>query len=134
MIKISLITPTRNRPDDLERLLKSLDQTTRRPEEVEILFYVDDDDFVTLSLIKHYEELYSNFNIYFHVGPRSDHFSKDYYNFLSKMAKGRWVMAINDDSIFKTKGWDRVVCEKMEIAAKKTGGRYSTRNSTGWNA
>ena len=121
MIKISLITPTRNRPDDLKRLLHSIENTTSDPSQIEILFYVDDDDKVTLDLYKAYEQTYQDFNIKFHIGPRSDHFSKDYYNFLAKKARGRWVMAINDDSVFITEDWDSIIIEKMELAAKKIG-------------
>ena len=121
MIKISLITPTRNRPDDLKRFLKSVKDTTTNPGDIEILFYVDDDDHVTIPLINSLQSLYSSLNVYFHIGPRSDHFSKDYYNFLSLKAKGRWVMAINDDSIFMTPGWDITICEKMEAGAKANG-------------
>jgi len=121
MIKITLITPTRNRPNDLKTFLKSIAETTAHPETIEILFYVDDDDAVTIPLIKDLETDYQAFNLHFHVGPRSDHFSKDYYNFLAKMAHGRWVMAINDDSVFMTQGWDAIICDAMEREATKVG-------------
>jgi len=121
MPKISLITPTRNRPNDLKTFLESIKNTTKNPDDIEILFYVDDDDHVTIPMIKKLEALYSAYSVYFHIGPRSDHFSRDYYNFLAKMAKGRWILAINDDSVFETVGWDKEICEKMGEAAKKFG-------------
>lgn len=121
MIKITLITPTRNRVNDLKNLFESIKATVADPSSVEILFYVDDDDTATIPMIKPYEEEYKDFNVHFHVGPRSDHFSKDYYNFLSRKARGRWVMAINDDSIFVTEGWDAIICAKMEAAAEAVG-------------
>ena len=121
MIKITLITPTRNRPNDLRTFLKSIRDTATHPETIEILFYVDDDDAITIPLIKDLEEEYKAFNLHFHIGPRSDHFSKDYYNFLAKMAKGRWVMAINDDSVFMTPSWDAIICDAMEKESEKAG-------------
>lgn len=121
MSRITLITPTRERPDDLKRFLKSIGETTGDPASIEILFYVDDDDKVTIPLIKPLEKEYADYNVHFHVGPRSDHFSKDYYNFLSKKAQGRWVIAINDDSIFVTPAWEEIICNKMDNEAKKFG-------------
>ena len=121
MIEITLITPTRNRPNDLKTFLESVKNTASNPASIEILFYVDDDDHVTIPLINNFEQEYKDFNVHFHVGKRSDHFSKDYYNFLSNMAKGRWVLAINDDSVFMTHGWDLIICDKMQTAAEKFG-------------
>lgn len=121
MIKITLLTPTRNRPNDLRTFLQSVKDTTAFPETVEILFYVDDDDIVTIPLIETLQEEYKLLNVHFHVGPRSDHFSKDYYNFLAKMARGRWIMAINDDSVFMTPSWDYTICKRMEEEATACG-------------
>ncbi len=122
MPKISLITPTRNRPNDLKTFLKSVYETTTNHVDVEILFFVDDDDETTLKMIDPLIETYhTRLDLHFIIGKRSDHFSKDYYNFLAKKAKGRWIMAINDDSVFVTPGWDVIVCNKMEAAADKMG-------------
>lgn len=121
MIKITLVSPTRNRPDDLRTFLDSIRATTHSPESIEILFYVDDDDHVTINLKPILEEEFKEYNLKFVVGPRSDHFSKDYYNFLAKQAQGRWVMAINDDSVFMTPLWDAIICNAMEDEANKCG-------------
>jgi glycosyltransferase involved in cell wall biosynthesis len=121
MIKITLITPTRNRVNDLKNFFESIKATAKDPSSIEILFFVDDDDSATLPMIKTYEEEYKDFNVRFHVGKRSDHFSKDYYNFLARQAQGRWVMAVNDDSVFVTPGWDAIICAKMEAAAEAFG-------------
>ena len=42
---ISILLPTRNRPQNLLRLFESLKATTLRLDLLEIVFYVDDDDF-----------------------------------------------------------------------------------------
>lgn len=120
-VEITLITPTRNRPDDLRTFLNSVRNTALHPETIEILFYVDDDDKTTIPLTKPLEEEFKAFNLKFIIGPRSDHFSKDYFNFLAKQAFGRWVMAVNDDSVFMTQGWDAIICDKMRKAAGEAG-------------
>lgn len=117
MIKISLITPTRNRPNDLTNLLDSLMKTTADKSSIEILFAVDKCDPVMLPLMDEYVKRYPELNITFSVVDRSDHFSKDYFNFLSLKAQGRWIMCINDDSVFMTEGWDKIIDEKMSDAA-----------------
>ena len=43
MIK-SILTPTRNRPNNCERFIKSVYNSTRTRKNVEMLFYVDNDD------------------------------------------------------------------------------------------
>lgn len=119
MIKITLLAPTRNRPKDLRTFLESVKNTASSPESIEILFYVDDDDQSTIPLIKPLEDEFKDFNLHFHIGPRSEHFSKDYYNFLAKMARGRWIMAINDDSVFMTKDWDYIIDRDMSKEAER---------------
>ena len=41
---ISILTPTRNRPNNCERFIKSIYQTTKNRGNIELLFYVDKDD------------------------------------------------------------------------------------------
>lgn len=121
MIRISLITPTRNRPQDLTNVLNSLMEMTTHRETIEVLLAVDKCDPVMLPLIKSFEEEYRAINVKFFIVDRSDHISKDYFNFLSLKAQGRWVMCINDDSIFMTKGWDVLVNDKMLLASNRYG-------------
>lgn len=121
MIKISLCTPTRNRVDNLNNLLESLVKTTLDRSEIEILLAVDRCDEVMMPLIDSYKKKYNCINIRFFIVNRSEHFSKDYFNFLSLKAEGRWVMAINDDSIFVTEGWNKIIDERMVKAANRFG-------------
>ena len=41
---ISILTPTRNRPNNCERFIKSINATASNHERIELLFYVDDND------------------------------------------------------------------------------------------
>jgi hypothetical protein len=47
VIDISLLVPTRGRPQLLQRLFDSLAETTSRLERIEIVLYIDDDDLPT---------------------------------------------------------------------------------------
>jgi hypothetical protein len=74
-----------------------------------------------LPLLPDYENKYAKLNIKFFIVDRSDHFSKDYYNFLSLKANGRWIMCVNDDSEFITEGWDTIINTEMSKAGDEFG-------------
>ena len=46
MIK-SILTPTRNRPNNCERFIRSVYNATTSKQNVEMLFYADNDEFLT---------------------------------------------------------------------------------------
>jgi hypothetical protein len=52
---ISLLCPTRGRPDKALRLVLSVLQTAHHPERVEVLFYVDTDDSTKLDYVSQLE-------------------------------------------------------------------------------
>ena len=114
MIKISLITPMRGQHELFENLMNTLIKNTAHPNEIQVLICLDDDDKVSLDRIIEWETKYLNFNLTFFHRERSEHFTKDYINFLAKQASGRFVMAINADSEFVTKDWDLLIYEKMD--------------------
>lgn len=118
---ISLITPLRAQPEEFTELCSSLRQTTEDLSRVELLLAVDLDDVATSEFLDQYVQASPDLKIRVFLVERSEHFVRDYYNFLSRQARGRWIMAINADSVFLTPNWDRLVCEAMERAAKKFG-------------
>lgn len=117
MIKISIVTPIRENLNELDRLMKSLDETTSNPAEVELILIVDKCDRLLVPLIHDLEKTHRKFNLKFHQVERSEHFVRDYYNFAAKKASGRWILAINVDVVFMTKSWDRIIISKMGAAA-----------------
>lgn len=120
MIKISLITPIKDQPQELKELIHSLIETTINLWEVELILVVDDDDPTTQRHV-HVLSLLKGLSIRYFIVPKSDHFVRDYYNFAALKALGRWVMAINADSVFMTRGWDRIVCSRLEAEAAHFG-------------
>lgn len=96
---ISLLTPTRKRPDRLTEMVGSAIETTL-PGEIEILCYVTDDD-------SSYDNLEGSLAMSFIRGPRRT-FS-DLWNALIPFAHGDIFMLCADDVIFRTPGWAKIV-------------------------
>lgn len=92
---ISLLCPTRGRPDRARQFLKSVLATQKGDNE--ILFGLQNDD---PKLGEYSEEIHSRAT-YFE--PTS---TVDYWNGLAEKAKGNLLTLIADDVIIRTKGWD----------------------------
>jgi glycosyltransferase involved in cell wall biosynthesis len=114
MINFSIIFPTRERPKLLSALLRTIETTTSEKDKIEVLVVYDDDDRETDKTVEIFEEFYRDIKLRFYRVERSRNFSRDYYSFLAKKSKGRYVWAINDDAEFWTQGWDKIVLLKAE--------------------
>lgn len=105
-MNISLLLPTRGRPAMLERLFASLVRTTADLTDLEVVLYLDSDDHgsqsvshPSLSLVK----------LIGQPGQTMGFMNGACY----EASRGRYVMLINDDVIFRTAGWDRRVIESF---------------------
>lgn len=113
--KISLLLPTRQRPDQLDRLCNSALKTADNPEDLELVVYVDDDD-------DSYNHLMLKSPIVFLRGPR---LHDDKVNLSIKWNKcwenatGDIFMHCGDDIIFRTEGWDTAVREAIDARPGK---------------
>lgn len=115
-MKISILTPTRNRPNNCERFIKSIYNTCANRNSVELLFYVDDDDPALdtyLSLDKHCQTEYSDFyRIQFIKGePKSVSIS---WNDLASKCFGDVLIMGNDDLVYATDGWDYLLEQELK--------------------
>lgn len=97
---ISILCPTRGRPDNVRKLVESALATSQRPKEIEFLFYVDKDD---LSFPQDITSLYPN-QIKVINGPRL--WISNAHNVLYAFSSGEILMTAGDDMEFKTKSWD----------------------------
>jgi glycosyl transferase/beta-hydroxylase protein BlmF len=109
--KISILCPTRERPDQVIRLIGSILENARTPEAIEILFYVDQDDdtFPSIDRYSHSVKIFR--------GPRT--WISNAHNFLYGHCKGEIVMTAADDMVFRTPSWDSVVCDAFESVPDK---------------
>ncbi len=95
---ISLLLPTRGRPALVQRLLRSLAEMTARPERIEVVLYVDEDDAASHDLDS------PDFKIVKIIGPR---LSMGGYNTAClKRSSGGIIILANDDMVIRTTGWD----------------------------
>ena len=110
MIK-SILTPTRNRPNNCERFIRSVYNATTSKQNVEILFYVDNDDPAInayKSLELHSKKEFEDFkNIKFIFGePQSVSIS---WNDLAEKCIGDVLIMGNDDLVYQTSSWDELL-------------------------
>ena len=114
---ISLLCPTRGRPDRVCVMLESIIKTTERLENVEILFYIDSDDDKKDDYIASINNLLNKYNNPFkrvlpHIGePMS--VSKS-WNIIAEKCEGDILVMANDDEVWITKGWDRRLNEEAD--------------------
>ncbi len=108
---ISILCPTRQRTHALWRMVDSARKTASEPPE--IVFYVDDDDreserFVT-GLINMQPD---DFRPAMVLGPRIT--MSDMWNRCAEGASGDLLMFVDDEAVFHTPGWDRLVAAEFE--------------------
>lgn len=98
---ISLLLPTRARPDSALRFLESVATRTTAVGSVEVIMYIDDDDVGS-----HYLD-HPAVRVIRVIGPRM---SMGAYN--SKcysVSKGEIIILVNDDVIIRSQGWDETI-------------------------
>ncbi len=95
---VSLLLPTRGRPEQAKRLFESIAKTVSRPDRVEVVLYVDDDDVQSHALDS------DDIAVKRIIGPSQ---SMGRYNGACLEASaGRIIALANDDMIIRTPGWD----------------------------
>ena len=106
-MKISLLTPTRGRPHAMQRLWESAWNTADNKTDLEIVFYMDNDDVHSLA---QFEKMDSPQ----HLGICGNRIVlSQMWNECSKIATGEILMHCGDDIIFRSQGWDTLVREHI---------------------
>jgi glycosyltransferase involved in cell wall biosynthesis len=101
---ISILSPTRKRPNNVTRLVNSIVDTVNDLRNVELLVYIDDDDEESIPALSAAAE---RINVNAVQGNKL--IGSQMYNELAKLAQGDIIMFAADDIVFKTKNWDVVV-------------------------
>jgi hypothetical protein len=111
--RISLLLPSRGRPKLVERFLHSVAVESAHPELIEIVLCVDDDDIDSHGIVS--DEL----AVKLVIVPRQ---TLGAYNAIClEHASGDITIAVNDDLIVRTRGWDEKV---RELDARYPDGVY----------
>jgi glycosyltransferase involved in cell wall biosynthesis len=101
--RISLLLPTRGRRDLVERFLRSVVAQSTCPELIEVILRVDDDD------VDSHDISFDGLALKLVIGPRQ---TMGAYNAeCLRHATGEITIAVNDDIIIRTNGWDEKVRE-----------------------
>jgi len=98
---LSILCPTRERPDQVLRLIDSVFLTAASPDKIEILFYIDSDD-ESFPALDHFSSRVKVFK-----GPRT--WISNAHNYLYSHCEGEIVMTGADDMVFRTQGWDSAI-------------------------
>ena len=117
MALISVLLPTRGRPDMLERSVESLRTKADYPSYIDIMCAVDQDDEAQIAKVY-------NLDCLAHVTPRYGYTRlHDYVNQLDAIADRNSIRLLwNDDALMMTKGWDSVL--RVASFIKKGRGVY----------
>jgi glycosyltransferase involved in cell wall biosynthesis len=115
-MKISLLCPTRGRPDWMERFAMSLIDTAFDVENIEIIFFVDDDDENSLEMADYIDNYVETHTV---IRPPKTVNLTDMYNKCWEAATGEIFAPINDDFMFESHGWDRYIREAFEAIPDK---------------
>lgn len=102
---ISILCPTRERPKELRRMINSAWITSRLNPKPEVVLYIDYDDKVSVPIAK-------ELNVKYMVGPRIT--LTQCWNECYHISTGDIVMQGNDDVIFQTDGWDKVIEDEFK--------------------
>lgn len=108
--KVSVLVPTRQRPDRLRAMIASFEETTCGVEDsVELIFRVDEDDTSPLDVLSAYVRYKVIGRVV--VGPRYNGYASlpQFFNEMADVATGDILFLGNDDMLFKTPGWSTEV-------------------------
>jgi hypothetical protein len=107
--KVSVLVPTRQRLHCLQRMIASYWLTCGDSPCAELVFRVDDDDHETFKFMagRGYRVV---------VGPRLQGYISlpTFFNELAAVAQGDVLLCGNDDMVFKTSGWPRMILDAAD--------------------
>ena len=97
------------RPQNVKKLVSSARSTANHPEQIEFIFYVDNDDetFPDISNVKVIR------------GPRT--WISNAHNIIYTVAKGEILMTAGDDMEFLTSNWDEAIRKKFQAIPDRIG-------------
>lgn len=113
-MNISVLIPTRLRVRRLIHCMKSVLSTAWKPEEIEFILRLHEDDRETLREIPSIESVAKG-RVHTIVGPNLGHRGDPCYFWeLSQKAQGRWIWGLNDDVVIlpKSKEWDMRIIDQ----------------------
>lgn len=121
MKNISIILPVKGRVDAFYSLMNSLILNTKDLSKIEVLVACDMDDEVFCDLIDFLENKYRLISLKIYKRLNSNHFSRDYWNWLAEKSNARFIINVALGCKFETFWWDDIVYKKMSEYANIVG-------------
>jgi hypothetical protein len=106
---ISILVPTRKRPGNMERLWQSAIKTAESPSDIEIVFYIDDDDSASIGK---FGDIGFDKRIKAVIGDRI--LLSNMWNECYKQATGPYYQHCCDEIVFRTEGWDTTILQHFD--------------------
>lgn len=106
---ISILCPTRKRPQNITRFVESIVNTVSDINNVELLVYIDDDDQESIPALSAAAEKVS-----VNAVQGNQLIGSQMYNELGKMSNGNIIMFAADDVVFGTPKWDVLVQNEFD--------------------
>jgi hypothetical protein len=111
--EISILLPTRGRPETLAQVFLSLRDTTVRKDKTVLWLYVDDDDLVMRQAIENKTLPDPGFAINWHIAPRRGGLGECHQELWKASGRASEVYVIFvDDAVLDAHGWDEIVRSK----------------------
>jgi len=116
---ISVLVPSRNRPQSLKELCDSLFINASNPNQIEVIVYFDLDDSHIPECIEYFNELSTKYTnpVKVIIGPRL--VLSDYPNKLLQAASSDIFMNLGDDMRCKAPNWDTEIISAINIYQDK---------------
>ncbi len=95
---LSIIVPTRQRVDSINRLFDSIESTVEVVDRLEVVLYIDNDDYDTQVIER------PMLNLVKLIGKRTNmgEMTRQCY----EASSSHYILLLNDDTVCRTKGWD----------------------------
>lgn len=113
---ISVLIPTRGRPENLRASIDSCYALAAHPERVEVIVGADLDDPCLPEIV----DIASEYDAVLWVSDVRYGYPRlhEYFNGLARRARGAWLIHWNDDSEMRTRGWDDLLCDAPPVAVQ----------------
>lgn len=110
---VSVLLPTRGRPDKLSKSIDSLVSLCSDINNVEFILRVDNDDADTIQTAERIRGVVPNFSVI--KLPRGKGYCNihRWLNGMANLASGDWLFVWNDDAVMKTEKWDYVLGSQL---------------------
>ncbi len=118
-VRISVLCPTRGRSALMKRLAKNCFKTCDNPNQIELIFGLDDDDPDSINEAKRLQDVMKPNKIEYIVWEAGKYVFSDLINQCSKPAIGEIFNIMSDDAVHESGGWDTKALETFDNSEDK---------------